>query len=85
MRTSANVELLLAKLGCCVANDLENQDFDFKQWDLKGWDNTIKTVVQMAVRVANGGSTVVFGIADWIQGADQAILGVSSEIDSNLL
>ena len=32
-----------------------------------------------------GGGTVVFGVADRIQGRDRAILGVPPEIDSNLL
>ena len=86
MRTATNIETLLAELDYCVAHDLEDQDLDFKQWDLKSRDNAIKTVVQMAVCMANGGGgTVVFGVADRIQGRDQTILGVSPEIDSNLL
>ena len=32
-----------------------------------------------------GGGTVVFGVADRVQGRDHAILGVPPEIDSNLL
>lgn len=86
MRTSTNIEMLLAELDFCVAHDLEDQDLDFKQWDLKSRDNAVKTVVKMAVCMANGGGgTVVFGVADRIQGRNQAILGVSPEIDSNLL
>ena len=86
MRTATNIETLLAELDYCVAHDLDDQDLDFKQWDLKSRDNAIKTVVQMAVCMANGGGgTVVFGVADRIQGRNQTILGVSPEIDSNLL
>ena len=58
----------------------------FKQWDLKSLDNAVKAVVQMAVCMANGGGgTVVFGVADRIQGRGQAILGVPPEIDPNRL
>ena len=40
----------------------------------------------MAVCMANGGGgTVVFGVADQVQGRDKAILGVPPDIDSNLL
>lgn len=86
MRTATNIETLLAELDHCVADDLEDQDLDFKQWDPKSRDNAVKTVVQMAVCMANGGGgTVVFGVADRVQGRNQAILGVPPEIDSNLL
>ena len=86
MRTAANIETLLAELNHCVADDLEDQYLDFKQWDLKSRDDAVKTVVQMAVCMANGGGgTVVFGVADRVKGRERAILGVPPEIDSNLL
>ncbi len=86
MRTAANIETLLAELNHCVADDLEDQYLDFKQWDLKSRDDAVKTVVQMAVCMANGGGgTVVFGVADRVKGREHAILGVPPEIDSNLL
>lgn len=86
MRTAANIETLLAELDHCLADDLEDQDLDFKQWNLKSRNSAVKAVVEMAVCMANGGGgTVVFGVADRIQGRDQAILGVPPEIDPNLL
>lgn len=86
MRTVANIEALLPELDNCIADDLEDQDLDFKQWDAHSRDKAVKTVVQMAVCMANGGGgTVVFGVADRIQGRDGAILGVPPEIDTNLL
>ena len=86
MRTVANIESLLKELHHCIADDLEDQDLDFKQWDQKSKQNAVKSVVRMAICMANGGGgTVVFGVADRIQGRDQAILGVPPEIDSNLL
>ncbi|MBN2701022.1 MAG: ATP-binding protein [Methylothermaceae bacterium] len=86
MRTLANIEALLPELDHCIADDLEDQDLDFKQWDQTSRDKAIRTVVQMAVCMANGGGgTVVFGVADRIQGRSKAILGVPPEIDVNLL
>ena len=43
MRTSANVETLLAEPDHRVADDLEDQDLDFKQWRQKSWDNACAT------------------------------------------
>src|SRR5690554_5748058 len=86
MRTLADIEALLPELDHCIADELESHDLDFKQWDLKSRDNAVRTVVQMAVCMANGGGgTVVFGVADRIQGRNNAILGVPQEIDANLL
>ncbi len=86
MRTAANIKSLLAELDHCVADDLEDQDLDFKRWNVKSRNSAVKVVVEMAVCMANGGGgTVVFGVADRIQGRDRSILGVPPEIDSNLL
>ena len=86
MRTAANIESLLPELEHCIADDLEDQDLDFKQWDTQSRDKAVRTVVQMAVCMANGGGgTVVFGVADRSQGRESAIIGVPPEIDINLL
>src|SRR5690554_7206478 len=86
MRTAANIESLLPELEHCIADDLEDQDLDFKQWDTQSRDKAVRTIVQMAVCMANGGGgTVVFGVSDRAIGQDQAILGVPHEIDVNLL
>ena len=86
MRTASNIETLLEELDHCIADDLEDQDLDFKKWDSKSRNSAVRVVVEMAVCMANGGGgTVVFGVADRIQGRGQAILGVPPEIDSNLL
>lgn len=86
MRTLADIEALLPELDHCTADDLEEQDLDFKQWDPASRDKAVKTVVQMAVCMANGGGgTVVFGVMDRKQGRSKAILGVPPEIDANLL
>ena len=86
MRTLTNIEELLPELDHCIADDLEDQDLDFKQWDTKSRDKAVRIVVQMAVCMANGGGgTVVFGVADRIQGRKNAIPGVPPEIDANML
>lgn len=86
MRTSANIESLLSELEFCTADELEDQDIDFKQWDMQSRDKAVRVVVHMAVCMANGGGgTVVFGVADRLKGRDKAILGVPPEIDINLL
>ena len=86
MRSVAQIEALLPELELCVADDLEDQDLDFKQWDTQSRDKAVKTLVQMAVCMANGGGgTVVFGVADRAKGRGRAILGVPPEIDTNML
>ena len=86
MRTIAQIKELLLELEHCIADDLEDQDLDFKQWDTQSRDKAVKTIVQMAVCMANGGGgTVVFGVSDRVMGQEKAILGVPLEVDVNLL
>jgi ATP-dependent DNA helicase RecG len=86
MRTIAEIGELLGKLDNCVADDLEDQELDFKQWDSQSLKNSLKTVVDMAVCMANGeGGVVVFGVVDRVKGRSKAILGVPNEIDVNML
>jgi ATP-dependent DNA helicase RecG len=89
MKTLKEIENLLAELDYYIADDLETQDLDFKEW--KEWDeNSIKEalniVVTMAICMANGGGgTVVFGVADKKLGRSKAILGIPLEVDVNRL
>ena len=86
MRTVAQIKELLLELEHCIADDLEDQDLDFKQWDTQSRDKAVRTIVHMAVCMANGGGgTVVFGVSDRVMGQEQAILGVPLEVDVNLL
>jgi len=86
MRTAKDIIELLPELDYGRADDLEDQDLDFKQWDRKSRDKSVRAVVQMAVCMANGGGgTVVLGVADRVQGRANAIQGVPLEIDANLL
>ncbi len=86
MRTLQQIEEILSQLDQLTADELEDQDLDFKQWDMSSRDKAVQTMVRMAVCMANsGGGTVVFGVADHIKGRDQALLGVPLEIDINIL
>lgn len=86
MRTVRDIEALLDELDIRVADELEDQDMDFKQWDTVSMDKSVRLVVQMAICMANGGGgTVVFGVADKISGRASAILGVPPEVDVNRL
>jgi len=86
MRNVDQIAALLPELDHCIADELEDQDLDFKQWDTQSRDKSVQMVVRMAVCMANGGGgTVVFGVADQVKGREQAILGMPMEIDINIL
>ena len=86
MRTPNQIEALLPELDHCIADDLEDQDLDFKQWDMQSRDKSVQMVVRMAVCMANGGGgTVVFGVADHVKTRQLALIGIPLEIDVNLL
>jgi predicted HTH transcriptional regulator len=86
MRTVSDISTLLDELDEHIADDLEGQDLDFKQWDAHSREAAVKTVVQMAVCMANGGGgTVVFGVKDRVKGRANAILGVPPEINTDRL
>jgi len=86
MRTPDEVRLLLDDLDVVPADELEDQDLDFKEWIMRSRSDALNQVVEYAVCMANGGGgTVVFGVRDRVIGRGQAILGVPLEIDINLL
>ncbi|MHB0869752.1 MAG: ATP-binding protein [Chloroflexota bacterium] len=86
MRTATKVQGLLDELNNRPADDLEDQDLDFKEWISRSMPHSINLVVEMAICMANGGGgTVVFGINDKATGREQAILGVPREVDVNRL
>jgi ATP-dependent DNA helicase RecG len=86
MRTLPEIIALLDALEHEKADNLEDQDLDFKQWDRHSRDEAISTVIEYAVCMANGGGgTVVFGVHDKIIGRKKAILGVPLYVDPNIL
>ena len=86
MRTAKDIAALLPELEYHIADEFEDQDLDFKQWDTQSRDKSVQMVVRMAVCMANGGGgTVVFGVADQVKGQQKAVLGIPLEIDINIL
>jgi len=86
MRNTAEITRLLDELDSVKADDLEDQDLDFKEWNVRSLPDSIALVIEMAVCMANGGGgTIVFGVKDKVIGRASAILGVPLEIDQNIL
>lgn len=86
MRSLADVSLLLDELDRAPASSLEDQDLDFKRWEPRSRDDSVRMVVDMAVCMANGGGgTVVIGVDDKAIGRSRAILGVPQDIDILIL
>jgi len=86
MRTAKQILELLPELDQQIADELEDQDLDFKHWNERSLSDAIDLGVKMAICMANGGGgTVVFGVKERILGRQQAILGIPLEIDVNRL
>ena len=86
MRTPNEVHQLLDELDRVPADELEDQDLDFKEWVTHSRNDALSQVIECAVCMANGGGgTVIFGVRDRIIGREKAILGVPLEIDINKL
>ncbi|MDD3582299.1 MAG: ATP-binding protein, partial [Desulfobacca sp.] len=86
MRTIDEIRQSLDDLNCHPADDLEDQDLDFKEWNPHSMKDAVAMVVEMAICMANGGGgTVVFGVNDKAVGRSLAIQGVPPEVDVNRL
>ncbi len=86
MRTLQEIKQLLDELQHCIADDLEDQDLDFKQWNEKSMADSVNLLVKMAICMVNGGSgTVVFGVADKVTGRERALPGVPLVVDIHRL
>ncbi|MCK9441716.1 MAG: ATP-binding protein, partial [Methanothrix sp.] len=86
MRSLADIRLLLDELECKPADELEDQDLDFKEWKGRSQKDALELVVEAAVCMANGGGgTVVFGVNDRAMSRAGAIPGVPLEVDINRL
>jgi ATP-dependent DNA helicase RecG len=86
MRNLTEIRQLLDELDNGPADELEDQDLDFKEWNSRSIADAVALVVEMAICMANGsGGTVVFGVNDRAVGRAQAVLGVPPEIDVNRL
>jgi len=86
MRTFAQVISLLDVLEYNIADDLEAQDLDFKEWSIRSFDDNIKKILDMAICMANGGGGhTIFGVADKVKGRANAIKGVPEGIDCDAI
>lgn len=86
VRSLAEVRELLAELDRVTAEDLEDQDLDFKQWPPNSIKDGVRQAVTACVCMANGGGgTLVLGVADGVVGRARAIRGVPVELDVHLL
>ena len=86
MRELQEIRSLLDELENRSADNLEGQDLDFKRCDSRNMNKAIKSMVNMAICMANGGGgTAVFGVDDKAVGRANAILGVPPEVDVNRL
>jgi ATP-dependent DNA helicase RecG len=86
MRSLADTRLLLNELDNKPADELEDQDLDFKEWKGRSPKDALELVIEAAVCMANGGGgTVVFGVNDKAIGRSKAIAGVPVEVDINRL
>lgn len=84
--TRAEIEALLDRLEDCIAEDLEGQHIDFKEWGGGGSREQLQRVVRAAVCMANGGGgTVVFGVADGVAGRARAVVGVPYHVNTGPL
>ncbi|WP_100401527.1 RNA-binding domain-containing protein [Bacillus sp. FJAT-42315] len=82
MRSVEEIEKLLDQLEDCIADDLEAQDLDFKEWTDRSFGDNIKLIIKMAICMANGGGGhIVFGVADKVQKRRNAIRGVPVDLD----
>ncbi|WP_342547942.1 ATP-binding protein [Paenibacillus sp. FSL P2-0089] len=82
MKSKIEIISLLDQLDIVVADDLEGQDLDFKEWGNRSLNDNLSLMVKMAVCMANGGGgTVVFGVADRVRGKSNALIGVPYEVD----
>jgi ATP-dependent DNA helicase RecG len=86
MRNPSEIHELLNELEHRPANELEDQDLDFKEWNPRSMSDAVLLVVEMAVCMANGGGgTVVFGVNDRAVGRSMAIVGAPPLVDVNRL
>lgn len=82
MKSKREIMEIIQKLEHHIADDFEAQDLDFKQWNDRCREENVKKMIKYAVCMANGGGgSVVFGVADRVQGMDHVLIGVPFDVD----
>ncbi|WP_412518794.1 RNA-binding domain-containing protein [Staphylococcus simulans] len=86
MKVTAQIIEMLDDLDHCIADELEQQDLDFKKWNERSFNDNVRTMVDYAVCMANGGGgSVVFGVTDKVLGKAEAITGIKDDTDIDFL
>lgn len=82
MKSTSEILALIQQLEDHIADDLEGQDLDFKQWNDQSPEENIKKMIKYAVCMANGGGgSVVYGVADRVTGLENVLKGVPLDVD----
>lgn len=83
MKTTNEILDILNQLENHIADDFEEQELDFKEWNEKSNNDAVKLAVKMAVCMTNGGGgMIVFGIRDKVKGRINAVKGIPSYVDA---
>ena len=73
---------LLEQLENKIADELEGQELDFKQWE-DNFKEMMKILVRAVVSFANAGEgMVIAGVKERVKGCEKAILGVPRSVDA---
>ncbi len=82
MKSKSEIIEIIRKLDHHIADDLEAQDLEFKQWNSRCREDNVKKMIKYAVCMANGGGgSVVFGVADKILGIDNVLKGIPFDVE----
>ena len=76
------IPALLGQLESKIADELEGQELDFKQWE-DNFKEMMKILVRAVVSFANAGEgMVIAGVKERVKGCEKAILGVPRSVDA---
>ena len=77
----SEISALLEQLEGHIADDLEGQELDFKQWE-DNFKEMMKILVRAVVSFANAGEgLIIVGVKERVKGCEKAILGIPRGID----
>ena len=77
-----DIPALLEQLENKIADELEGQELDFKQWE-DNFKEMMKILVRGVVSFANAGEgMVIVGVKERVKGCEKAILGVPRSVDA---
>ena len=75
------MQAFLEQLENKIADELEGQELDFKQWE-DNFKDMMKILVRAVVSFANAGEgTVIVGVRERVKGCEKAIQGVPRDVD----